>query len=435
MATKQHFQVTIIGAGIAGLTSAYVLKNAGIEVVVVEKSPEFVDLRDRGLRSPPNMTRLLQSLPGSANFLKVKARKCAGFCFIDFKSGSSELVGQIEFKDILQDLGSDFYLIPHQDLHDYLLGLCVGAGVDFRYNFEVVEIHTGDNQNATVMSKSGEIIDGADGKNSVARKILLEEQSDSTIQDLNNELTSDYIAPLIPEITGATISLPVSSLKSSHELQSLVDEEHLMVWMSSGNSVAGTVYGHDLYNLDLTLGGPAGQDETDDEWLLGKSVEGFLMHMNEPRHKKIVQLASTSHWSIQKMHSLQNYGFCRSQREERNNWLKTTLSESSTNDETAAHIWTTYVSQFDYDARDAVDEWWLNWARPIEFSKYININAPNGKIPRYCQYKQSMEVQHKPHKNQRIQAAVPFIADEEEGVEVFAKSEPGEESGDQNDDE
>ncbi|KAJ3874027.1 hypothetical protein F5051DRAFT_336560 [Lentinula edodes] len=68
----------ITGAGIAGLTCAYFVKRAGHHVVVLEKSSRREQLRDGGVRIPPNMMRLLQELPGMEETLNAKATKCAG---------------------------------------------------------------------------------------------------------------------------------------------------------------------------------------------------------------------------------------------------------------------------------------------------------------------------------------------------------------------
>lgn len=52
-------------------------------------------------------------------------------------------------------------------------------------------------------------------------------------------------------------------------------------------------------------------------------------------------------------------------REEKNNGFKATLQMEGPDDKTLAELWSSYVAQFNYDARDDVDEWWLNWANPV----------------------------------------------------------------------
>ncbi len=58
------------------------------------------------------------------------------------------------------------------------------------------------------------------------------------------------------------------------------------------------------------------------------------------------------------------------EREGRNQAFAVTLNLEGADDETLARVWSTYVTMFNYDAREAVDEWWMTWARPA--SVYTN---------------------------------------------------------------
>jgi len=53
-------------------------------------------------------------------------------------------------------------------------------------------------------------------------------------------------------------------------------------------------------------------------------------------------------------------------RDSRNQALRMTLHLEGADDETLARAWADYLRQFNYDAKDAVDEWWLNWAKPVQ---------------------------------------------------------------------
>ncbi|KAE9404676.1 hypothetical protein BT96DRAFT_413242 [Gymnopus androsaceus JB14] len=134
----------VIGASIAGLTSAYLLKEGGHSVVILEKSSRRAQVanQDGGVRIPPNMTRLLQELPGAEKLLKEKAKGCAGVLFYQCKEDElAELVGKMEFaEEIMNDLGCDFYFMAYKDLYKYLFTLCTSAGVEICHEFEVVEV-------------------------------------------------------------------------------------------------------------------------------------------------------------------------------------------------------------------------------------------------------------------------------------------------------
>ncbi|KAE9404677.1 hypothetical protein BT96DRAFT_413236 [Gymnopus androsaceus JB14] len=51
------------------------------------------------------------------------------------------------------------------------------------------------------------------------------------------------------------------------------------------------------------------------------------------------------------------------EREGRNNGFRLTLNLEGADDATLEQVWAGYIMQFNYDARDAVDEWWMNWSR------------------------------------------------------------------------
>ncbi|KAJ3858004.1 hypothetical protein EV368DRAFT_60440 [Lentinula lateritia] len=459
----------IIGAGIAGLTCAYFVKRAGHDVVVLEKSSRREQLRneDGSVRIPPNMMRLLQELPGMEEMLNAKATKCAG---------DNISVGYYSTNEIMDDLGCDFYFIPHKDLHEHLYTLCINCGVEFRHEFEVVEVQTSRPPHVDgpkVFSKSGEyvtgdIVIGADGKNSVARRVLLAEQDEA--EEADSTTTGSEKSALSPTkaIVGATLSIPVSLLESDPELEPLLRvENHLqwMVYMGDGTSVAMArfqlQYGPDLYLLDLTYGQPPLPENEDEAWFSGGApVQSVLDKVQEydARVKKLISLAKTSHWNIQTVHDLQRYVskfnqvmvvgdaahsiyrvwmirlnsqiqingthntaaafedaftlgrlFSRfsssrqsqsnasfllssyqqiqqkrtrametsemntmhllgippgSERDGRNNGFRLTLHLEGADDATLERVWAGYVAQFNYDARDAVDEWWMTWARP-----------------------------------------------------------------------
>ncbi|GAW05127.1 FAD NAD-binding domain-containing protein [Lentinula edodes] len=333
----------ITGAGIAGLTCAYFVKRAGHDVVVLEKSSRREQLKneDGGVRIPPNMMRLLQELPGMEETLNAKATKCAGILFhqCEFeppthltarKTGPQNSSAKWIFHkkswmiwDVISILYHCYYFFcyQHKDLHEHLYTLCVNCGVEIRHEFEVVEVQTSRPPHVDgpkVFSKSGEyvtgdIVIGADGKNSVARRVLLAEQDEAEEADSTTTGSEKSALSPIKAIVGATLSIPVSLLESDPELEALLRvENHLqwMVYMGDGTSVAMARYGPDIYLLDLTYGQPPLLGNEDEEWLSGGTpVQSVLEKVQEydARVKKLISLAKTSHWNIQTVYDLQRY--------------------------------------------------------------------------------------------------------------------------------
>ncbi|KAF9078691.1 hypothetical protein BDP27DRAFT_24175 [Rhodocollybia butyracea] len=291
----------VVGGGIAGLTSAYLLKQSGHEVVILEKSSCLEQMTHGGIKIPPNMTRLMHELPGAEELLNTKATKCEGISFLQTNGDDpAELVGKLVYVDeIMSDLGADFYLISHKDLHNYLLNLCHNAAVEFRYNFEVEDVIT-NKLGPTVVGKSGEtvigdIVIGADGKNSVIRKVLLDEEDEAEESDSRDSL----------------ISVPISLVQSDPELVSfLAQDTYGRVFLGNGTNIFVAEYGPDLCQVELTYGTPPEFDAKDDDWLsCGTTTKSVLEHVEEydPRIKKLIQLVPMAHWNVQGIYNLPQY--------------------------------------------------------------------------------------------------------------------------------
>ena len=86
----------VVGGSVAGLSAAYALQTAGHQVLLLEQtngkfnvSMGLISLdlafntqashqSEGGLRSPPNMTKLLKRWPGMASLLDRMGTKCTG---------------------------------------------------------------------------------------------------------------------------------------------------------------------------------------------------------------------------------------------------------------------------------------------------------------------------------------------------------------------
>jgi len=51
------------------------------------------------------------------------------------------------------------------------------------------------------------------------------------------------------------------------------------------------------------------------------------------------------------------------ERDRRNNGFRLTLNLEGVDNTTLEQIWAGNIAHFNYDARDAVDEWWMNWSK------------------------------------------------------------------------
>ncbi|KAF9049518.1 FAD/NAD(P)-binding domain-containing protein [Hymenopellis radicata] len=441
-------QFIIVGASVAGLSSAYMLGKAGHKVLVVEMddgdysaSPD----QDGGLRLPPNMARLLiQEFSGILELFRSKGTKCSGQEWRDGET--TKLLGAMKFlARAMVNMASDFYFLSHYDLCSFLRERCRDINVQFRFGFTAHHVEAGENGPAVLFSASGErlegdIIVGADGHNSIVRDFILGAG--------DSDDGSNTPRPAVRQVCGASLSLRISDMLQHPEVAYLAETDYFIVWMGSNSSISGSRHG-ELYILGLTRSIPPLEEDKDRHWFQKGHVEPIKTTTPEYHSivKKLLDLAHSSHPTIQYVHSFRSYSdehakvvvigdaahatpingtynaalavedaftlgrlfshlTCRSQiqpllkgynemrftrtnnvqnfelggmdmislppgpqRDLRNVGFARTLDLLSDPDEHAeelAQLWADWFSLFHYDARDAVDEWWLNWGTHVQ---------------------------------------------------------------------
>ncbi|CAA7263407.1 unnamed protein product [Cyclocybe aegerita] len=213
----------VIGGSIAGLATAYGLRNAGHNVTVLEKSDGQAKSKG-GLQSPPNMTKILYEWGLQANLERL-AHKCKQFIFRN--GGSGELIGNMKMDEaFLKDLVADFLFIQHQDLKDVMLTLAIKEGVQILYETTATSIYPTAHSTSIALDNgqvlSADVVVAADGFDSQFRELV------TGIPD--NDLI-DYPAGNRLNIT---FILPVDKLKEDAELRPLMNLTDWLVWMGSG---------------------------------------------------------------------------------------------------------------------------------------------------------------------------------------------------------
>ncbi|KAJ7657262.1 hypothetical protein DFH06DRAFT_1197815 [Mycena polygramma] len=436
MTLEEQIEFIIVGGSVAGLCAAYTLRQSGRHVVILDKRDELVESHG-GLRVPPNMTRLLESLPGMKRLLQIHGNECEGMTFL--YGDTSQIAGRMPFvEEAMADLGCNFHMIPYDILIRHLVDLCRQCGVRLEFRTEVVSAEVASGKRPSVLTTAGtrfegDVLVGADGRAGILRNLVQQLEDEGEDSDSDSEHGHDVE---VHGVIGATYSIRKSALDNDHELLDLVNSKEYMIWPGSETLVTGHQCGPEHYMLTKAIIG-AHSNAIDSHWDPNAplpDVDAELAQF-EPLVRALVNAASHCHQTIQRfpvvrcitnapaglvvigdaahtipIHETHNssiavedgfalgriftYLTTRSQisyllsgyqevrqgrtmatesselrgfkvvtlppgpaRDARNASLAMATADMS--DEESAAVWEEYLIQFNYDAKDAVDEWWL----------------------------------------------------------------------------
>ncbi|KAF8883272.1 hypothetical protein BD779DRAFT_881570 [Infundibulicybe gibba] len=270
--------IVVVGAGIGGLSAAYLLARAGHNVTVLESARKIRDI-GAGIQISPNMCRLLIRW-GLGDKLRKQSVTPQHLSFLRYASG--ELLGFKRWGDALeQEYGAPYYHIHRGDLHKLLLDLAV-PHITLLLNSKVTSV---DPSGPTVFLKTGgtvkaDLVIGADGVRSRVRGAVL------GVRD-KAKLTGDAAYRTV---------LSTAEMVKDPALRSLVDNPGTTVWMGPNRHVVGyNIRAKTLYNFVLIRPGDhAQQARIGSSDIMKADFADF-----EPRVQKLMALiASPLSWNL-----------------------------------------------------------------------------------------------------------------------------------------
>ncbi|KAF9031536.1 FAD/NAD(P)-binding domain-containing protein [Hymenopellis radicata] len=377
-------EFVVVGASVAGLTCASILARDGHNVTVVEKNgPLKKEIGAGGLRVPPSMARLLKTAyPDIVQSLQEKWLKCSGI-------GHGSLATH---HSIMTSAVCSF-------------GKCEKYHVSVRYHSEVVSVTTSKDKASVVISSSGELLEadiivGADGRNSIVRHVIASQRGDAQDDDEEEEklrvtiwmgngyalvgslhgdnyiLALEKVPPRLPTDEDRDYWEPINSqyLQASAQeyaplLKKLIDLSRIAhPTIQTFDDLDTFVDAHDKA---VIIGDAAMSSMMEDAFTLAhlfstisdKSEISFLMtgyHEIRFDRSKTAELDEM----LALLSTMMPPG---PDRDLRDASMERTLHIHEAPDETDAEElavrWSNWIRLFNYDAKDAVDEWRLTWGR------------------------------------------------------------------------
>ncbi len=274
VAGPERVQVAVIGAGIAGLTLAVALAEAGVEHAVYERAPALGEV-GAGVQVAPNASKLLRRL-GLADRLECAGVRSQAWELRRWQDNT--LLGRNRFGAAGERrYGAPYYTLHRADLHEALLELtppqrvrlgrhCVGLREDA--NGVWADFADGGQVRA-------EVVVGADGIRSTVREHLVADATRDAGQCVYRALVPAALAP--PELA----------------------EPNVTLWLGPGqHAVCYPIRAGELVNLVATAPAPADAGES---WTATGRVEDLLAAYAgwaEPLRRLLAAAPEVGVWSL-----------------------------------------------------------------------------------------------------------------------------------------
>ncbi len=164
--------ITILGAGIGGLTAAIALARRGARVTVMDQAPELTEV-GAGLQITPNGTAVLAAL-GLAKRVASIGVPLEAVELRDYRGG--QLVTRLDMREARHGNDNPYLLLHRADLVDMLAHAALRHGVTLLFGKKVTGVAIGFDQANLPLEDGSQrncrILIGADGIHSVTRQAM-----------------------------------------------------------------------------------------------------------------------------------------------------------------------------------------------------------------------------------------------------------------------
>jgi salicylate hydroxylase len=177
--SRHIHDVVIAGGGLGGLAAAYLLRNAGMHVTVLEQAAEFGEV-GAGLQTAPNASRILinNGLRPQLEKIKTAPTDQVRRRWKDGKILATRPLGDALWKEF----GAPYWHFHRADLHNVFLEACAdpfgpGTEVELYTSSGVVDVELTDESQPTAITADGrrfpgDVLIGADGIHSQVRSAV-----------------------------------------------------------------------------------------------------------------------------------------------------------------------------------------------------------------------------------------------------------------------
>ncbi|KAJ7595100.1 hypothetical protein C8J56DRAFT_1161571 [Mycena floridula] len=268
----------IVGAGVAGLTTAIALRRVGHRVLVVEKETDLnQDLG--GCRMPPNLSKILYSW-GLEDYLRTVAIPSAAVELHIQETG--EFIGKHEWtEEVLRETRGEFIFAKMGKLRQLLHEVAVSCGATVKLGAVVTSI---DPDDMTVTLASGyvhpaDVIVGADGAEGISRSVFAQR---NVFIEPPPESNANMYCAVVPQ----TAMLQVPVLKDLYDR----DQTTLFGWFGDGHAVLAFKVGGPTSDFGMYVYGPKdGNEGTWDDLAPEQGLRNMLAN-SEHRLQELSQM-------------------------------------------------------------------------------------------------------------------------------------------------